>query len=169
VWGKFAVDSPLEGDGFEPSVLRWSSVRLAAAAMQPETSWSLLPSHEIRAAKDQGGAQFNRCLADGVAHLAGEGRAENLLEELLRRQIARLPPIEDRLGDIRLEIAEADETREMGPADPFPLDEYSKGDCLRPGRKMAPAPVRVMASRPTLMPLPLAAAEAGDRSPGAGG
>jgi hypothetical protein len=30
-------------------------------------------------------------------------------EELLRRQIARLPPIEDRLGDIRREIAEADD------------------------------------------------------------
>ena len=30
-------------------------------------------------------------------------------EELFRRQIARLPPTEDRLGDIRREIAEADD------------------------------------------------------------
>jgi hypothetical protein len=43
------------------------------------------------------------------------------LEELLWRQIARLPPIENRLGDIRREIAEADEAREVGPANTFPL------------------------------------------------
>ena len=36
-----------------------------------------------------------------------------MLEELLCRQIARLPPIVDRLGDIRREIAEADEPREI--------------------------------------------------------
>ena len=45
-----------------------------------------------------------------------------MLEELLWRQIARLPPIEDRLGDIRREIAETDEAREVGPADTFALD-----------------------------------------------
>ena len=44
-----------------------------------------------------------------------------MLEELLRRQIAQLPPIEDRLGDIRREIAEADEAGEVRPANPFPL------------------------------------------------
>src|ERR1700730_13944272 len=49
-----------------------------------------------------------------------------MLEELLCRQIGRLPPIEDRLGDIRREIAEADEPREIGPADPFPVGECGK-------------------------------------------
>ena len=58
-----------------------------------------------------------------------------MLEELLCRQIARLPPIEDGLGDIRreiaeadepCEIAEADEPCEIGPADPFPLGECGK-------------------------------------------
>jgi hypothetical protein len=49
-----------------------------------------------------------------------------VLEELLCRQLARLPPIEDRLGDIRRKIAEADEPREIGPADPFPLSECGK-------------------------------------------
>jgi hypothetical protein len=44
-----------------------------------------------------------------------------VLEELLCRQIARLPPLEDGLGDIRREIAEADESSEIGPADTFPL------------------------------------------------
>jgi hypothetical protein len=34
-----------------------------------------------------------------------------VLEQLLCCQIARLPPIEDRLGDIRREIAEADRCR----------------------------------------------------------
>src|SRR5207253_8157267 len=53
-----------------------------------------------------------------------------VLEELLWRQIVRLPPIEDRLGDIRREIAEADEAREVGPADTFPLGECSKGDAF---------------------------------------
>ena len=56
-----------------------------------------------------------------------------MLEELLWRQIARLPPIEDRLGDIRREIAEADEAREVGSADTFPLGECSKGDAFALG------------------------------------
>ena len=41
------------------------------------------------------------------------------------RQIGWLPPIEDRLGDIRREIAEADEPREIRPAGPFLLDAVS--------------------------------------------
>jgi hypothetical protein len=40
-------------------------------------------------------------------------------------QIGWLPPIEDRLGDIRREIAEADEPREIRPADPLLLDAVS--------------------------------------------
>ena len=61
-------------------------------------------------------------------------RQTGVLEELLRRQIARLPPIEDRLGDIRREIAEADETSEIGPADPFPLSECGKSARSAPSR-----------------------------------
>src|SRR6478672_4169547 len=53
-------------------------------------------------------------------------RQPRVLEELLCRQIGWLPPIEDRLGNIRGEIAEADEPREIRAADPFPLGEYSK-------------------------------------------
>jgi hypothetical protein len=61
-------------------------------------------------------------------------RQTRVLEELVCRQIARLLPIEDRLGDIRREIAEADEPREIGPADTFAL-----GKC-RPRRlRAAPA------------------------------
>src|ERR1700731_2738174 len=45
-------------------------------------------------------------------------RQTGVLEELLCRQIARLPPIEDRLGDIRRQIAEADEPHETGAATP---------------------------------------------------
>src|SRR6266404_7576786 len=56
-----------------------------------------------------------------------------MLEELLRRQIARLPPIEDRLSDIRREIAETEEAGEVGPADTFPLGECSKGDAFTLG------------------------------------
>ena len=56
-----------------------------------------------------------------------------MLEELLWRQIARLPPIEDRLGDIRREIAEADEAREVRPADTFPLGECRKGNAFACG------------------------------------
>jgi hypothetical protein len=44
-------------------------------------------------------------------------RQAGVIEELLRRQIARLPPIEDRLGDIWREVGQADEAREVGPAD----------------------------------------------------
>ena len=46
-------------------------------------------------------------------------RQTGVLEELLRREIARVAAIEDRLGYIRREIAEADETSEIGPADTF--------------------------------------------------
>jgi hypothetical protein len=46
-----------------------------------------------------------------------------VLQELLWRQIARLPPIEDRLGDIQRNIAEADEAREVGPTDTLSLGE----------------------------------------------
>src|ERR1700756_904515 len=53
-----------------------------------------------------------------------------MLKELLWRQIARLPPIEDRLGDIRCQIAETDEAGEVGPANTFPLGECSKGDAF---------------------------------------
>src|SRR5438128_6596682 len=60
-------------------------------------------------------------------------RQAGMLEKLLRRQMARLLPIEDRLDDIRREIAEADEAREVGPADTFPLGECGKGDAFALG------------------------------------
>jgi hypothetical protein len=53
-----------------------------------------------------------------------------MLEEPLCRQIARLPPIKDRLGDIRRKIAEADEPSEIGPADTFALGKCSKGEAV---------------------------------------
>ena len=67
-------------------------------------------------------------------------RQAGVLEELLRRQIARMPSIEDRLGDIRREIAETDEAGEVGSADTFPLGECSKGDGFALGeRRVEPA------------------------------
>ena len=56
-----------------------------------------------------------------------------MLEELLCRQIARLLPIEDGLGKIRREIAEADKSSEIGPADTFPLGECRKGNAFAVG------------------------------------
>ena len=44
-------------------------------------------------------------------------------------QIARLPPIEDCLGDIRRQTAEADEPHEIG-ALPLPLGKCSKRDAI---------------------------------------
>ena len=55
-----------------------------------------------------------------------------MFEELLCRQIARLPPIEDYLGDIRRQIAEADEPHEIG-ALPLPLGKCSKRDAFAIG------------------------------------
>src|ERR1700736_1999333 len=79
-------------------------------------------------------------------------RASLAASELLWRQIARLPPIEDRLGDIWREIAEADEAGEVGPANPFPLGECSKGDAfalgkcrvepVRPEKQLYQSPIR---------------------------
>ena len=67
-----------------------------------------------------------------------------MLEELLRRQIARLPPIEDRLGDIRREIAETDEADEVRPANTFSRGECSKGDAFALGE------CRIEPARPEL-------------------
>ena len=47
------------------------------------------------------------------------------------REIARLTPIEDRLGDIRGKIAEADDPRKIGPADTFPLGKHVAADECR--------------------------------------
>jgi hypothetical protein len=44
-------------------------------------------------------------------------------------QIARLAPVEDRLGDIR-EIAEADDPSEVRPADAFALGKRGKGNAV---------------------------------------
>src|ERR1700746_4032812 len=65
-----------------------------------------------------------------------------MLEELFCGQIAWLPPIEDRLGDIRREIAETDKPCEIGPADPFPLGEGGKANAF------AVSECRVVAARP---------------------
>ena len=53
-----------------------------------------------------------------------------MLEQLLCCQIARLPPIEDRLGDIRREIAEAEKPREIRRADAFAPGKRSKGNVV---------------------------------------
>ena len=54
-----------------------------------------------------------------------------MFEQLLCRQIAGLPPIENRVGDIRREIAEADKTSEIGRAHAFALGKRSKGNVVR--------------------------------------
>jgi hypothetical protein len=68
---------------------------------------------------------------------AGASGRRECSRRLLCRQVARLPPIEDRLGDIRREIAEPDEPSEIGPADPFPAARVRQSGCLRPGRGAA--------------------------------
>src|ERR1700730_8427352 len=40
-------------------------------------------------------------------------------------------PVEDRLGDVRGEIAEADDPRNIGPADTFPLGKHVAADECR--------------------------------------
>src|ERR1700730_10473943 len=65
-----------------------------------------------------------------------------MLEQLLCRQSGWLPPIEDGLSDIRREITEADEPREIGPADPFPVGECGKRNTFALGE------CRVEATRP---------------------
>ena len=56
-----------------------------------------------------------------------------MIEQLLCCQITRLPSIENRVGDIRREIAEADKAGEVGPADTLPLGECSKGHAFALG------------------------------------
>ena len=47
-------------------------------------------------------------------------------EQLVCGQIGRLTTVEDGFGDIRGEIAEADEPREIGWAHPLPLGQCGK-------------------------------------------
>jgi hypothetical protein len=56
-----------------------------------------------------------------------------VLEQFLWCQVARLPPIKNRVGDIRREIAEADKTSEIGGAHPFPPGQCSKGHTVAAG------------------------------------
>ena len=51
-------------------------------------------------------------------------------EQLLCRQIARLAPVENRLGDVRGEIAEADNPSEIGSAHSLAQSKRSKGDAV---------------------------------------
>ena len=68
-------------------------------------------------------------------------RQAGVLEELFCRQVGRLPPVEDRLRDIRREIAETQEPREIGPTDPFPLGECGKRNAFALGEcRVEPAP-----------------------------
>jgi tetratricopeptide (TPR) repeat protein len=81
-----------------------------------------------------------------------------VLEELLRREIARLPPIEDRLGNIRREVAEADAAREI-------RGSRSIGNTGRhcPGRRFAEEPG---ATRRKAIDLARQALQVGDNDPG---
>ena len=49
-----------------------------------------------------------------------------MCQQLVCGQIARLPAVEDGLGDVRGEIAEADESGEIGWAHAFPLGQRGK-------------------------------------------
>ena len=49
-----------------------------------------------------------------------------MCKQLVCRQIARLAPVEDSLGDVGGEIAEADKPGEIGWADAFPLGKRGK-------------------------------------------
>src|SRR6516162_2235078 len=57
--------------------------------------------------------------------LPGE-RQPRVRQQLVRSQIARLAPVEDGLRDVRGEIAEADEPREIGWAHTFALGQCGK-------------------------------------------
>src|SRR5262252_9979849 len=53
-------------------------------------------------------------------------RQTRVRQQLVRSQIARLAPVEDGLRDVRGEIAEADEPREIGWAHALTLDQCGK-------------------------------------------
>ena len=53
-------------------------------------------------------------------------------QQLVRGQIARLTPVENRLGDVRGEVAEADEPREVGWAHTLPLGSAANGKLSLP-------------------------------------
>ena len=57
-------------------------------------------------------------------------RQTGVREQLHCRQIARLASFENRLGDVRGEITEADNPSEIGSAHSFAQSQRSKGDVL---------------------------------------
>src|ERR1700730_1207401 len=57
-------------------------------------------------------------------------RQTGVREQLLRRQVTRLAPFENSLGDVRGEITEADNPSEIGSAHSFAQSKRSKGDVL---------------------------------------
>ena len=57
--------------------------------------------------------------------LPGQGQTR-VRQQLVCRQAGRLVSVEDRLRDIRGEIAKADQTREVGWADAFALGQFRK-------------------------------------------
>jgi hypothetical protein len=54
-------------------------------------------------------------------------RETRVRQQLVRGQIAWLAAVEDRLGDVRGEIAKTNDPREIGRAHPLPLGECGKG------------------------------------------
>ena len=58
-------------------------------------------------------------------------RQTRVIEQLLCGQIARLPPFENCVGDIRREIAEADKTSEIGRAHAFAIRAQPKPSTIR--------------------------------------
>src|SRR6516225_5744715 len=85
----------------------WSKVVAALA----ERSWSWLSRSSE---------------AEHRALLVPSERQTRVRQQLFRSQIARLAPIEDGLGDVRGEIAEADEPREIGWAHALLLGQCRK-------------------------------------------
>ena len=51
-----------------------------------------------------------------------------MCEQFFCRQVVRLAPVEDRLGDVGGKMAEADDSSEVGPADTWSLGKGGKGN-----------------------------------------
>ena len=117
------ADSPLEGDGFEPSV---------PGAREPVILRKVNCAGIDGQPKNLAGYRWFESISLQRGVHCETGFCRQSLLSGGPCVFARLPPIEDRLGDIRRQIAEADEPHEIG-ALPLPLGKCSKRDAFAIG------------------------------------
>src|SRR5258707_3937933 len=98
----------------------WFATVPALARMRGRVAWWRSGIGKLLVCIGSGKAEHGPLLVPGQ-------RQTRVRQQLVCVQITRLASVEDRFGDLRGEIAEADEPCEIGRAHPFPLGQSGNG------------------------------------------